>query len=267
MPVVTQCPNPECAKAYRVADSAVGRTALCRKCDTRFRVRQGKGEIISLGSSSGRTLTQSKAESTGASDTVERGPTNGTHNHREDHVPAEWNAGNVILESVYNLGLVERRAGRIDDVALVRQLREAGTNCEPWRVALRLVGELGQDTDALGPGLGTGTQATCRLGRGCPAIPGNIPHAADPLHRPPARGSTTHGDRDCIGSERHSLPTWSDADFQHLLHILGCSGLGWLRPEGVRKKLNEMAATWQGPPSMPGQECSYRNDHNAECVN
>jgi WD40 repeat protein len=50
---------------------------------------------------------------------------------------------------------------------------------------------------------------------------------------------------------RHGRPRWDKADFQQLLHTLGCSGYGWLRPEGVRKKLEEMAATWEGPPPLP----------------
>jgi predicted Zn finger-like uncharacterized protein len=41
------------------------------------------------------------------------------------------------LESVYNLGLFEWRAARIDDVTVVRRLREAGTTSSaPWRAAL-----------------------------------------------------------------------------------------------------------------------------------
>jgi WD40 repeat protein/serine/threonine protein kinase len=40
---------------------------------------------------------------------------------------------------------------------------------------------------------------------------------------------------------RRGMPTWSEEDFQRLLHTLGCAGYGWLRPEGVRRKLEEMA--------------------------
>ncbi|NUQ66363.1 MAG: serine/threonine protein kinase, partial [Pirellulales bacterium] len=53
---------------------------------------------------------------------------------------------------------------------------------------------------------------------------------------------------------RRGGPTWSDADFQCLVDTLGCAGFGWLRPEGVRKKLNEMAANWQGPPPLPWEQ-------------
>jgi WD40 repeat protein/serine/threonine protein kinase len=48
-------------------------------------------------------------------------------------------------------------------------------------------------------------------------------------------------------------PEWTEGDFRQLLHTLGCAGYGWLRPEGVRRKLEEMAANWQGPPPLPGK--------------
>jgi WD40 repeat protein/serine/threonine protein kinase len=51
---------------------------------------------------------------------------------------------------------------------------------------------------------------------------------------------------------RRGTPKWMDEDFQVLLHKLGHTGYGWLRPEGVRKKLEEMAANWTGPPPLPG---------------
>ena len=53
---------------------------------------------------------------------------------------------------------------------------------------------------------------------------------------------------------RRGKPRITDADFQRLLHTLGCAGYGWLRPEGVRRKLEEMAADWKGPPALPGKE-------------
>ncbi|MGD9092733.1 MAG: tetratricopeptide repeat protein, partial [Anaerolineales bacterium] len=42
-------------------------------------------------------------------------------------------------------------------------------------------------------------------------------------------------------------PSWSDEDFQGLIRQLQFAGYGWLRPEGVRLKLDEMAKNWQGP--------------------
>ncbi|MDI7276173.1 MAG: protein kinase, partial [Anaerolineae bacterium] len=39
----------------------------------------------------------------------------------------------------------------------------------------------------------------------------------------------------------HARPEWGEEDFQRLLTELGWRGYGWLRPEGVRRKLEEMA--------------------------
>jgi len=38
-------------------------------------------------------------------------------------------------------------------------------------------------------------------------------------------------------------PTWTEENFKGLLYTLGCAGCGWLREEGVRKRLDELAAT------------------------
>jgi WD40 repeat protein len=50
---------------------------------------------------------------------------------------------------------------------------------------------------------------------------------------------------------RSGPPEWNDNDFRRLLAELGHRGFGWLRPEGVRKQLEEMSAGWQGPLSLP----------------
>jgi len=55
------------------------------------------------------------------------------------------------------------------------------------------------------------------------------------------------------GISRVGKPIWNEGDFNKLLEDLQLRGFGWLRPEGVRKKLEEMTANWQGPPSLPGQ--------------
>jgi len=52
---------------------------------------------------------------------------------------------------------------------------------------------------------------------------------------------------------RRGKPIWTDADFQYLLYTLGCAGYGWLRPEGVKRELEKMAAEWKGPPPLPGE--------------
>jgi WD40 repeat protein len=49
---------------------------------------------------------------------------------------------------------------------------------------------------------------------------------------------------------RRGKPRWTDSDFDRLLFTLGCAGYGWLRPEGVRRELEKMAASWQGPPVL-----------------
>jgi WD40 repeat protein len=41
---------------------------------------------------------------------------------------------------------------------------------------------------------------------------------------------------------RVGVPTWTEEDFQQLLVELGYRGYGWLRPEGVRRQLEELAA-------------------------
>jgi len=39
---------------------------------------------------------------------------------------------------------------------------------------------------------------------------------------------------------RRGKPNYTEEDFKQLLYTLGCAGYGWLREEGVRKKLEEM---------------------------
>jgi hypothetical protein len=47
-----------------------------------------------------------------------------------------------------------------------------------------------------------------------------------------------------------SKPSWTEDDFRRLLDKLRCAGYGWLRPEGVRRELDKMVATWQGLPPI-----------------
>jgi len=53
---------------------------------------------------------------------------------------------------------------------------------------------------------------------------------------------------------RWKKPVWNDEDFKKLLKDLQYRGCGWLRPEGVRRKLEEMTCNWQGPPPLPGED-------------
>jgi hypothetical protein len=50
---------------------------------------------------------------------------------------------------------------------------------------------------------------------------------------------------------RRGKPRWTEEHFAQLLATLGHAGFGWLHPEGVRRKLEKMAAAWQGPPPAP----------------
>jgi len=49
---------------------------------------------------------------------------------------------------------------------------------------------------------------------------------------------------------RRAKPSWAEDDFRRLLDTLGCAGYGWLRPDGVRRELEKMAAAWQGQPLL-----------------
>jgi hypothetical protein len=65
------------------------------------------------------------------------------------------------------------------------------------------------------------------------------------LHTPYA--ATLPQDRQPTGEEitlaltRRGKPSWNEEDFKQLLYTLGCAGYGWLRPEGVRRRLEELA--------------------------
>src|SRR5262249_18842066 len=46
---------------------------------------------------------------------------------------------------------------------------------------------------------------------------------------------------------RRGKASWTEPDFQELLLWLGYAGHGWLQPKGVRRRLELLARTWQGP--------------------
>jgi WD40 repeat protein len=56
---------------------------------------------------------------------------------------------------------------------------------------------------------------------------------------------TLHTSYDADGLTRRGTPAWSEEECQQLLTELGHHGYGWLRPEGVRNKLEEMAGKLQ----------------------
>ena len=66
-----------------------------------------------------------------------------------------------------------------------------------------------------------------------------------PIERWPSQEEVT------LALTRRGRPTWTDDDFKQLLYTLGCAGFGWLRPEGVKRELEKMAADWTGPPPLP----------------
>jgi hypothetical protein len=87
---------------------------------------------------------------------------------------------------------------------------------------------------------------------------GARPYLADflTLHTPsvapvPSTGEVS-GDSVTRFLMRRGRPAWSEEAFQLLLDALGSAGYGWLRPEGVRRRLEEMARTWDVPPALPG---------------
>jgi len=70
------------------------------------------------------------------------------------------------------------------------------------------------------------------------------------LHTPYAGDNPTTPE----GLTRRGRAAWTDEDFQGLIRDLQYAGYGWLRPEGVKRELEVMAARWEGPPPLPGPE-------------
>lgn len=66
------------------------------------------------------------------------------------------------------------------------------------------------------------------------------------LHTPYSGTIPTGGDPTreelTLALTRKGKPSWTEDDFKQLLYTLGCAGYGWLRPEGVRRELEQMAA-------------------------
>ncbi len=58
-------------------------------------------------------------------------------------------------------------------------------------------------------------------------------------YRTPTEQEITHA------LTRTGTPTWSDSDFKQLLYTLACAGYGWLNPDGVRRELVNMAASFE----------------------
>ena len=60
-----------------------------------------------------------------------------------------------------------------------------------------------------------------------------------PQNKEPTDGEIT------LALTRNGKPIWNEKDFKQLLYTLGCAGYGWLRPEGVRRELENMNSEWQ----------------------
>ncbi|MBN2559617.1 MAG: protein kinase [Phycisphaerae bacterium] len=71
------------------------------------------------------------------------------------------------------------------------------------------------------------------------------------------------------GFTRVGKPQWTDGDFEQLIRQLQQAGYGWLGPEGVKKKLEEMAASWQEarpdiPSAVVGEGPTERGEDHSE---
>ena len=78
------------------------------------------------------------------------------------------------------------------------------------------------------------------------------------LHTPYAAqlppGSKPSEELLALALTRMGQPNWSEEDFKQLLDTLSFAGYGFLRPDGVLRELEKMAAAWQGPPPLPVAE-------------
>jgi hypothetical protein len=61
-------------------------------------------------------------------------------------------------------------------------------------------------------------------------------------------GSTLAEEKPAVTLTRRGQPAWTEKDFQTLLRTLGYAGYGWLKPEGIRRQLNQMVRSWIGLP-------------------
>jgi WD40 repeat protein/serine/threonine protein kinase len=86
-----------------------------------------------------------------------------------------------------------------------------------------------------------------------------------PAIAPLPEGRRPDADEIRLALSRRGRPSWSEEDLQTLLRTLGCAGLGWLRAEGLRRALDEMARAWTGPPPLPvPRELPIESEHVSE---
>jgi len=68
MAVIVRCPNPDCGKTYKLDETQLGRTAVCRSCGRKFSLSQAAGETVPAaeGTRGGRPAPAKPAEETPA---------------------------------------------------------------------------------------------------------------------------------------------------------------------------------------------------------
>ena len=123
------------------------------------------------------------------------------------------------------------------------------------RRALRPVREPWQDAEALGVGLGVRGQGAGRLGRGARGLTWKssspnkrpTPRLYQPFESLARRKLRRHSP---AAASRHGRTKTSSvcSTPSAVPATAGCA------PEGVRRELEKMAATWQGPPPLTGEE-------------
>ena len=60
------------------------------------------------------------------------------------------------------------------------------------------------------------------------------------------------------GWSREGKPHWAGPDFRRLMEDLPYRGYGWLRADGLRRKLQELTSKWEKPPRAAGTERAVR---------
>ena len=104
MTITTICPNPSCGRKCRFRDGAVGRSARCKKCNTRFRVKDGVGEVLSKQSSSGSAAPEQSPVAVNdileglRKHLMDRGVIKKPEQAVEEAAPTDWNVGDKILD-------------------------------------------------------------------------------------------------------------------------------------------------------------------------
>jgi hypothetical protein len=150
----------------------------------------------------------------------------------ESDVPAVWQVGDVILD-LYEVEDVVTSGG----LGPVYRVYHRG-----WNVDLAVKSPRAEGRYAVSTG-GDGDGNSLRLRAFDWELADQEPGDWDEGARPYlANFLTLHMPYGPDGLGRMGVPTWTEGEFQQLLTELGYRGYGWLRPEGVRRELGQMAA-------------------------